>query len=275
MPHVTPRFPRAGPAASAPDGGGRGEVGRRFVTGCRSLPPTQPLAGRTAGGGRTDAAPLSSPHAVASDAAPACFCQSHAELLDRLAFGTLLLDFDGRILWRSANAEALLAETEGLTRRDGRVVGVEARDREQLAAALEALRRAVTKGRRPKARLLVTTLDLPEEHSVAALVALPPGGPAAVAMLLCPPLAQRLTGSEAAVMQAFGLTRRESQIAVALGRGDSLADFCDDRGLSLETARWHLRHILGKMNATRQGHAIARLLGSPVALLDSGSDLSG
>jgi DNA-binding CsgD family transcriptional regulator len=65
-----------------------------------------------------------------------------------------------------------------------------------------------------------------------------------------------------ALRAVWGLTRAEAKIAAALASGHSLRDVADERGITLNTARWHLKHILAKTE-TRTQAGLARLLAIP------------
>lgn len=50
----------------------------------------------------------------------------------------------------------------------------------------------------------------------------------------------------------FSLTPAETELALAISDGDTLATFATSRGLSRETARTHLKHIFQKLGVNRQ-----------------------
>jgi DNA-binding CsgD family transcriptional regulator len=72
--------------------------------------------------------------------------------------------------------------------------------------------------------------------------------------------------AEAAVQQLFGLTPKEAALALRLAGGRSLAEAASDQGVSLNTARAHLRAIFGKTGVDRQSRLVSTLLKS-VAML--------
>lgn len=71
-----------------------------------------------------------------------------------------------------------------------------------------------------------------------------------------------------ALMQAFGLTRREANVLMPLLRGQSIEAAAAELGIAVPTARSHLHKLLAKTETTRQGDLIQKVLGllPPVAL---------
>jgi DNA-binding CsgD family transcriptional regulator len=59
--------------------------------------------------------------------------------------------------------------------------------------------------------------------------------------------------------RAYGLTSREAALALALGGGHTLQQVAEQMEMRYETARTHLRRILGKTGASRQAELIALL----------------
>jgi len=57
----------------------------------------------------------------------------------------------------------------------------------------------------------------------------------------------------------FGLTRAESAVAAALGRGAAPDEIAADLGIGLATVRSHLKRILAKTGTHRQAEAVALL----------------
>ncbi len=55
---------------------------------------------------------------------------------------------------------------------------------------------------------------------------------------------------------AFGLTPRETDLAMALYAGDSLQDHADERGIRVSTVRYHLYHAMAKMGVRHQSDMI-------------------
>lgn len=77
-----------------------------------------------------------------------------------------------------------------------------------------------------------------------------------------------------ALADAFGLTRSESRVAVALAAGMSVGEIASELGISVHTVRSHLKRTLSKTGVRRQSQLVAlcvRAL-SPLARLAPGAD---
>jgi DNA-binding CsgD family transcriptional regulator len=85
-------------------------------------------------------------------------------------------------------------------------------------------------------------------------------GTAAVAVLIDPApnpdISERLAET---IQSAFGLTRREAQVAVLLGQGLSLEAIAAHLGLQIGTSRNRLKSVFDKTRTTRQAELVALL----------------
>jgi DNA-binding CsgD family transcriptional regulator len=54
----------------------------------------------------------------------------------------------------------------------------------------------------------------------------------------------------------FGLTTAESELAVALTQGSTLTECAQRRGVTINTAKTQLRHILNKAGTHRQSELV-------------------
>ena len=66
-----------------------------------------------------------------------------------------------------------------------------------------------------------------------------------------------LAGVGIALMDGFGLTRREAELTALLACGSSLTDAAPALGMSRETARHHLKQIFQKTDTHRQAQLVA------------------
>ncbi|GAA0591905.1 hypothetical protein GCM10009099_31750 [Caenispirillum bisanense] len=191
-------------------------------------------------------------------------------LFNLMPFGVVSIALDSTIRWANTQGMDMLSDSESLMALNGRLCGRTRAHAGLLAAALETIRGDLAEGRKPPVTVLSPSHLLPEEHTSALLVPLPGdwGADAQVAVLLCPKLKRRLSGIEPFLMRAFGLTRREAELARVLADGGTVEDFSRDSRITIGTARWHLRNTLFKLGCSRQGHAVARLLASPLTLID-------
>lgn len=77
-----------------------------------------------------------------------------------------------------------------------------------------------------------------------------PAAPAAVVFIHDPELPGQI--SAPALAQTFSLTRRESELALALLQGRTLREQADSRGVKVSTERTHLKSLLQKTGTHRQ-----------------------
>lgn len=75
--------------------------------------------------------------------------------------------------------------------------------------------------------------------------------------------------SALALRELFGLTAAEARFAVALAEGAAVEEIASRLGISMNTARTHLKAILAKTGTNRQAQLVAVLLRS-VATLGTG-----
>lgn len=187
-----------------------------------------------------------------------------AAALDRLPQGALLLDDADRPLVVNRRAEEVLAEDDGLslgatglaaarsdeTARLRRLLAPGSdRDEDRLARAGGALRLPRPSCREPLS-LLVTHLPLRRRlghHAGLKLV-----------FVSDPDAAPRTTTG--ALRQLYGLTPAEARLTDRLLRGRSLTRAASDLGISVHTARTHLKRVFAKTGTHRQAELVRRCL---------------
>ncbi|MFP4538248.1 MAG: helix-turn-helix transcriptional regulator [Dichotomicrobium sp.] len=188
--------------------------------------------------------------------------------LDRLAIGTVLIDSEKRVISTNQRAKAILATRE-LRVADGRLRTVEMKTRRQLNDLLSALvgedggaprGGAVTIGRFDGSALQIWGTPLHPQPGHVHLV-LNSGDHARAILFILDP--DRKSEPPASFLKdAFGLTAAESALALALSRGDTVDGYCEQTGISRNTARTHMRHIFEKLNIHKQNDLIRLLHGA-------------
>jgi pSer/pThr/pTyr-binding forkhead associated (FHA) protein/DNA-binding CsgD family transcriptional regulator len=186
-----------------------------------------------------------------------------AQVLDTLQLAVVLVSQEGRhILWANRSARAILGRGEGLgvgpqglqvadafagqrlrrllsgtTGRDGGAVQVPRADRKPLVLITSPL----TQGRAGVVHaVFVTDPDAAIEAPVAALARL------------------------------YGLTPTESEVAGELLAGRTPEELAEELGISIHTARTHVKHILAKTDTRRQSELVRLLLLGPAQLRSKG-----
>jgi DNA-binding CsgD family transcriptional regulator len=65
--------------------------------------------------------------------------------------------------------------------------------------------------------------------------------------------------SKEVLCSSFGLTAAEADLALAIARGEDLASIAATRGITIGTARTHLKAVFSKLGAHRQAHLVVLL----------------
>ncbi|MEZ4394893.1 MAG: PAS domain-containing protein [Polyangiales bacterium] len=179
-------------------------------------------------------------------------------MLDKLDVATFALSPSGVLLRMNASARALVARADGLTERDGALECTAPRAQESLRAAVAAVLRgevpeAVVIAPRPSGErrpLLLFVSSLRDERA---------GSPRAVTVLArdTSPQGRRV---EELLRTVFSLTPTEARLAFAIAEGSTPAEASELLGMSVLTARTHLKRIFDKTSTTRQAELVRLVL---------------
>jgi DNA-binding CsgD family transcriptional regulator len=183
-----------------------------------------------------------------------------SEALARLNVGAIVVAANGTILQHNALAERLFMEGDGLCSVRGRLTA--RRHQERLQQMLSDCGGAGIPVEVPGGLL---TLPRPGRAPLSVLVgrldATYPGivasGPAAIVFVHDPEIADPV--SEAALMALYRFTAAEARLAAALAGGMRLHTFAERRGISLDTVKTQLRHVMAKTGTERQTDLVALL----------------
>lgn len=200
--------------------------------------------------------------------------------IDALGLGLILLDRHGRPTYRNERAEALIAERDGLladaygiattlpaqTRALHQAItaamllagGPDTAD-DALSRNAAALLRVPVSRRPPNGPLILTVVPAPTAGRSPV-----PGEPGAVAVLISDP-DRRSRIDTAGLASAYGLTRRESDLAALIADGFGPAEAAESLGISIGTARHYLKQVFEKTETHRQAELVRLLLHSFVA----------
>lgn len=190
--------------------------------------------------------------------------------LERLAIGMILIDADKQVEGMNDLARAILAQGD-LALRGLRLTTADKRARQQLEALIERLvaadaRQAVGGGvsiRRFEGHAL-QVWGAPLDGANAMLSEERPAR--AILFVFDPDSAP--TMPDTLLMEAFGLTRAETALTLALLHGETVDEYCERVGISRNTARTHMRAIFDKLGIQKQTELIRLLVG--VRMLDLG-----
>ncbi len=192
-----------------------------------------------------------------------------AEAIDRLPTGLLLLDANRNVVVQNTGAERIVAASDGFRVDRNGPSAADARENATLqrliADAMDA-----REGRELAAAGFVAVSRPSGERAYAVMVtpllAAPPGNAvvsdAVVAVFVADPSARVVAGPEA-LTELYQLTHSEAELVRLLASGLSLEEAAERRGVSLNTARSHLKHAFAKTDTSRQGELV-RLIVSGV-----------
>jgi DNA-binding CsgD family transcriptional regulator len=187
------------------------------------------------------------------------------EVLDRICGGVILLDERGRLLAANRAAERILALSDGLVLgRDGPSASTAEQTGELRRAVAGAARTGARKGEEAGA---VLRLARPSGRPALEVVVTPiriESSPlfdreAAAAIFVAGPDAP-VDGPPQRLRQLFGLTPVETEVASRLVKGMDLAAIGDDLGITIHTARGHLKQLFAKTGTHRQPELVGVLL---------------
>jgi FixJ family two-component response regulator len=193
-------------------------------------------------------------------------------LLNRLPMGVLLLGGEGHVLMTNKAAEMIFAAHDGLTITKERELSITAASlgdtslRELLARATQ-----LTPGERRMGG--ATTLLRPSDEPLLSVLVTPLGDlsdpigreePAAAVFISDPH--RRVETAEELLCRLYGLTPTEARLTAMLMQGMSLEDAVPELGISINTARTHIKRVFGKTGTARQGDLISLLLSGPALL---------
>ena len=190
------------------------------------------------------------------------------EALDHLPFGVILIDAEGRVLLLNRAAEAVIAAADGLTVREGMLIAATSDETRALGRLVaEAAATGAGAGTSPGGAIALSrpSMFTPLPVLVAPLAGqwtLPATRRAAAAVFVTDP-ERCATVAGRQLVELFGLTAAEAQLAVALLAGKRLTRIAAERGVQLPTVRNQLRAVLAKTGTGRQAELVRLLATLP------------
>ena len=186
-----------------------------------------------------------------------------AAALDLLPEAVLVVDGTGQVVGTNRSADDMLGRSDGLFLDHGRLATRVIHDTRSLAQAIarvscgaetsEVLRISRGSGQLP---FMVTVASVPDTCG---------GRSSGTVLFVHDPMLNRVP-EPSWLSRVYGLTPVEGKVASALAAGQSLQDIADERGISIQTVRGHLKQVFSKTGTHRQGELVARLLSGPPPL---------
>lgn len=181
------------------------------------------------------------------------------EALDQLAFGTVALDKDGRILFCNRIAADLIDKSEDLARLNGRLI-FRRRDHavamREFASSVDPTRKQVVLRLRNGAEMV---------GLLARQIAM--GGPGSAVttarvIVYFHALTEHVQPSPALLSKLFGLAPSEAMLAILLSEGTTLRDAAKQLGITENSARTYSKRIFMKTGVRRQADLVRVILRS-------------
>lgn len=190
------------------------------------------------------------------------------ECFHRLKIGIVVIGHDRKILFSNAEANRIFRQGDGLTlSREGRLAAGTTADNKRLKGIFETIfgkgspelqneSGVMSIQRRSGTRaygILVTKLHPPTELF---------GGRGPMALLFVSDVASQRPSVER-LAEAFGLTPSEARLLYVLLDGQSLVESAARLGISINTAKTHLKGLFEKMGCARQADLVRTTMAHP------------
>jgi DNA-binding CsgD family transcriptional regulator len=193
------------------------------------------------------------------------------EVLERLDLGTLVLGRNARLLFANAVARRVLQAGRDLTVAHGCVRPRHAAQLPQFEKAVhDAALTSVGEAARPGG---FVALLRPEGAPLSLLIspfrAFPgtPGYGHGTALIVFSDPDARTDAPEQAIAKMFGLAPAQARLVAALVAGETMADYADSVGISMNTAKTQMRQIFLKTGVNRQADLIRAVAANPLVKL--------
>ncbi|HEV7266926.1 MAG TPA: PAS domain-containing protein [Falsiroseomonas sp.] len=175
----------------------------------------------------------------------------------------LLLDAFGVLRFANAAARDLLRRRDGLVARRGILAAADGKCRSALDQAIARALRVLSGTACDAPVEIALGRGAGKEPLLVSVTPLPHADPRSAAVLLRARAPRRGACPTLEVVRAsLGLTEAEARLALALAKGETIAEHAAVKGISEQTARTHLRNLRDRIGARRQidvARAVLRL----------------
>ncbi len=195
----------------------------------------------------------------------------YAETVDHFSVGTILLDESGQVQRMNHVAERVVRQRDGLRLREGRLT---TGDRESSHELEQLIHRAIDAQNTGHPSMVeALRIERPSGSGHMGLLIRPvpapqwsdgKTGPAAAVFIRQPDDAPVV--SPEILQELFAFTRAEASLASLLAEGLSVEDTARTLGISIHTARAHLRSLFSKTGVSRQTELVLLVLRSAASL---------
>jgi DNA-binding CsgD family transcriptional regulator/PAS domain-containing protein len=197
----------------------------------------------------------------------------YADAMDHLTLATVILDASGHVIHTNALARDILHRQDGIGLANDTLALTHPTDAQRLR---EAIGRAIAVGRAAKPGIVdVLRARRPSGAGHYGIMIRPAAGSVEVdESTVSPAVAVFISVEEGpqtpppveTIRKLFELTHKEAQLALCLANGRSLQEAANELGITLNTARAHLRSTFSKTGIDRQARLVRAILRSVAQL---------
>jgi pimeloyl-ACP methyl ester carboxylesterase/DNA-binding CsgD family transcriptional regulator len=197
--------------------------------------------------------------------------QAFSSVLDRLPIGMAMTDAEGRLFAKNGRFDELLKQQCGLSISNGRLAATQCQEAAtvaQLIAEVAADGNSKSAGRAIRlsgtvpSSLLILPLPHDERLKIKPKV-----------MIFLTSLLGDINIDPRALQDAFGLSKAESRLTLALVNGSDLDEIAERYHVSKHTLRTQLKSVYAKTDCRRQAELVVKVLTSPAILSGTGHAL--
>jgi DNA-binding CsgD family transcriptional regulator len=197
----------------------------------------------------------------------------YADAMDHLTLATVILDASGHVIHTNALAREILHRQDGIALANDTLALTHPADAQRLR---DAISRVIAVGRASKPGIVeVLRARRPSGAGHYGMMIRPAAGSVdaeeqsvspAVAVFISVEENNRSPPPVETIRKLFELTHKEAQLALCLANGRSLQEAACDLGITLNTARAHLRSTFSKTGIDRQARLVRAILRSVAQL---------
>ncbi|MEJ2045557.1 MAG: hypothetical protein P8X74_15470 [Reinekea sp.] len=190
-------------------------------------------------------------------------------VLNHLRAGVIVLDQYANVTWHNKSAQHLIAHSDALMLHNQQLHFTKPRDKSFFFGSMSEMLAMKTMHTRHITTINTTTSG-PIEFMLAPMPELAnddaePGLKRIQHVVVYLRGQDQVPLNPTEVQHLYDLTPAESSVAVALAEGQTLAEYADQKGVSIGTARIQLKSIFSKMDINRQPELVRRLWSSVFA----------
>lgn len=195
-----------------------------------------------------------------------------AEVLERLALGAIIVDAHSRVVFANTVARRQLELGQALTVRQGRLRARGAEAEAQLDGLLRNASGASISLAAGGLAVVSSGLGASLSLLVSPFRASDPGqlGEQPMALVMFSDPAVQTHIPEHVLARVLGLAHAEARLLAALVSGQTMADYAETAGITINTAKTQLRQIFLKTGHNRQADVIRAVLADPLLKLAAG-----